>query len=569
MKNYVAFPPVKGVSFSDVFVLFMIFAFVSLVFFLGKEWKGDLSSVSKISLDYKYLPHYVVQSVSRIGIAYIFSLVFSIVYGYLTKKNKITEVVLISLLDILQSIPVLSFLPGVLLAMISLFPNKRIGVELASIILIFTGQVWNMAFSYYNSICTIPRDILEVGKIYKFSKFYRFIKIDLPYSAIGLVWNSMMSVAGGWFFLMACEMFVVKGKDFRLPGIGSYIQLAANEGNLEKVTVGLLVMVCIIVLLDIIVWRPLVVWSQKFKFDNVQGEDEKESFILNILRNSHMLESIWDLIESKIDKLNCYLIAKQPVYKERSLSKVRTIFVYLFFIFLLVLLVKGCVSAFEILSGLKISDIYLLLKAGLFSFLRTFIAISLASLWTVPLGVLIGMKPKIANVLQPIIQIAASIPATALFPIIIFFLIKLGGGLGFGSIFLMLLGTQWYILFNVIAGASAIPQDLKDITELYKIKGFRKWRVLILPGIFPYLVTGLITATGGAWNASIVSEYVVFGGEVYKTTGLGSLISEASSNGNFSILLASTLLMSLIVVTLNRFVWKKMFLLAEEKFRIE
>jgi len=569
MKNYVAFPPVKGISLSDILVLFIIFAFVSFIFFIGNEWKGDLNSVSPISLDYKNLPYYVVQSVSRIGIAYIFSLLFSIAYGYLTKKNKVTEVVLISLLDILQSIPVLSFLPGVLFAMISLFPNKRIGVELASIILIFTGQVWNMAFSYYNSICTIPRDILEVGKIYKFSRFYRFIKIDLPYSAIGLVWNSMMSVAGGWFFLMACEMFVVKGKDFRLPGIGSYIQLAANEGNLEKVIVGLLVMVIIIVLLDIIVWRPLVVWSQKFKFDNVQGEDEKESFILNILRNSHILESIWDAIESKIDKLNCYLIERKHFYKEQRLSKMSTIIVYALFIVLLIILVKGCITAFKILSGLKISDIYLLLKAGLFSFLRTFTAIAIASLWTVPLGVLIGMKPKIAKVLQPIIQIAASIPATALFPIIIFFLLKLGGGLGFGSIFLMLLGTQWYILFNVIAGAYAIPQDLKDITELYKIRGFRKWRVLILPGIFPYLVTGLITATGGAWNASIVSEYVVFGGEVYKTMGLGSLISESSSNGNFSILLASTLLMSLIVVTLNRFFWKKMFLLAEEKFRIE
>lgn len=570
MKIQVTFPPIKGISLSDLIVLVILFAIISLVFFLGKEWKGDLRSVASISLEYKYLPYYVIQSVSRIGIAYILSLIFSIGYGYLAKKNKITETILISLLDILQSIPVLSFLPGVLLAMISLFPNKRIGVELASIILIFTGQVWNMAFSYYNSISTIPRDILEVAKIHKFSKFYRFIKIDLPFSAIGLVWNSMMSVAGGWFFLMACEMFVIKDRDFRLPGIGSFIQMAANEGDLQKVFIGLLVMVIIIVFLDILIWRPLVVWSQKFRFDTVQSEEEKESFVLNILRESKLLEKIWDGVESRIDKINCYLVNKKKQDTDSiKKSPVKIFFISALLIGLLFLVLKGGITAFDMLSKITSQDFVLLIKAGGLSLLRTFGAIAIASIWTVPLGVMIGMKPKVANILQPVIQIAASIPATALFPIIIYFLLKIGGGLGFGSVFLMLLGTQWYLLFNVIAGASSIPQDLKDIADLYKIKGLRKWKVLILPSIFPYLVTGLITATGGAWNASIVSEYVVFGGEVQKTLGLGSLISESSASGNFSMLFASTLLMSLIVVTLNRFVWKRMFLLAEEKFRLD
>ncbi|MCX7771055.1 MAG: ABC transporter permease subunit [Proteobacteria bacterium] len=554
---------------SDLFVLIMLFAMISLVFFLGQEWKGDLKSVASISLEYKNLPYYVIQSVSRIGIAYILSLCFSIGYGYLAKKNRITETVLISLLDILQSIPVLSFLPGVLLAMISLFPNKRIGVELASIILIFTGQVWNMAFSYYNSISTIPRDILEVARIHRFSKFYRFIKIDLPFSAIGLVWNSMMSVAGGWFFLMACEMFVIKDKDFRLPGIGSFIQMAANEGDLQKVMVGLIVMVAIIVLLDILIWRPLVVWSQKFRFDTVQSEDEKESIVLNILRDSKILDKIWDSIESKIDKINNYLVNRQIRNIQVKKGVFKKLLIGIFFAFLFLLLFKGVITTINMLSEITFNDIFLLLKAGFLSLLRTLGAITIAAIWTVPLGVIIGMKPRVANVLQPIIQIAASIPATALFPIIIYFLLKIGGGLGFGSVFLMLLGTQWYLLFNVIAGASSIPQDLKDIAELYKIKGLRKWKILILPGIFPYLVTGLITATGGAWNASIVSEYVVFGGEVQKTLGLGSLISESSASGNFSLLFASTLLMSIIVVTLNRFVWKRMFLLAQEKFRLD
>ncbi len=545
-----------------------ILSFVGLIFFLGNQWKGDLSSVAVISLEYRYLPFYILQSISRIFIAYALSLIFSITYGYLAKKNPVTKAVLISLLDILQSIPVLSFLPGVLLAMISLFPNKRIGVELASIILIFTGQVWNMAFSYYNSISTIPRELEEVAKINRFSKFYKFLKLDLPFSSIGLVWNSMMSVAGGWFFLMACEMFVVKGKDFRLPGIGSFIQMSANNGDMQRVFIGLLVMIIIIILLDMIVWKPLVAWSQKFRIDTIVAEDEKESFVLDIFRSSKIMEKITEKIDNYLDRLN-----KRLMQREKRKEKTGRLFTYFFyliaFISITTILLKGLFEVGGLFLKIDKHSYILLLKAGFLSFLRTFSAIFIASLWTIPLGVVIGMKPGVARILQPVIQIAASVPATALFPIIIFFLIKFGGGLGFGSIFLMLLGTQWYILFNVIAGASSIPQDLKDTAKLYKISGIRKWKILILPAIFPYLITGLITATGGAWNASIVSEYVLFSGEVHKTLGLGSLISEASATGNYPILLASTILMSIIVVALNRFVWKRLFTLAEEKFRLD
>lgn len=570
MKLQKSFPSIKGFSLPDIIVLVMFFSIVGIIFFLGSQWKGDLASVANISLEYKYLPLYVIQSVSRIAIAYLLSLLFSITYGYITKRNKVTEVVMISLLDILQSIPVLSFLPGVLLAMISLFPNKRIGVELASIILIFTGQVWNMAFSYYHSVSTVPRDMIEVAKVNHFSKFYKFLRIDLPFSSIGLVWNSMMSVAGGWFFLMACEMFVVKGKDFRLPGIGSYIQLAANQGEMQKVTLGLGVMIVIIVILDFLVWRPLVVWTQKFRVDNVQSEDEKESIVLNLFMTSNIIDRLARKFDGFLDKLNLFMLNIERRTEKLTTKKSRFSFINLLVIFILFFIFfKGAKSGFSLLSQLTKDDFILLLKAGVFSFLRTLAAILLAALWTIPLGVTIGMKPKVARILQPIIQVTASVPATALFPVIIFFLIRLGGGLNFGAVFLMLLGTQWYILFNVIAGATAIPQDLKDMAKLYNLEGWKKWKILILPGIFPYLITGLITATGGAWNATIVSEYVVFGGEVKKTIGLGSLISEASATGNYSILVASTLLMALIVISLNRLVWKRLFTLAEEKFRIE
>jgi len=378
----------------------------------------------------------------------------------------------------------------------------------------------------------------------------------------------MMSVAGGWFFLMACEMFVVKGKDFRLPGIGSFIQMSANNGDMQRVFAGLTVMIIIIVLLDIIVWKPMVAWSQKFRIDTVVSEDEKESFVLDIFRSSRIMEKIIEKIDNRLDALNQNLMQKNIVK-----TKTNRFFTYIiyFALFMLIstLILKGLFEVGRLFFLIDKESYLLLLKAGFLSFLRTFSAILIASLWTIPLGVLIGMKPKVAKILQPVIQIAASVPATALFPIIIFFLIKFGGGLGFGSIFLMLLGTQWYILFNVIAGASSIPQDLKDTAKLYNISGIRKWKILILPAIFPYLITGLITATGGAWNASIVSEYVIFGGEVQKTLGLGSLISEASATGNYPILLASTIFMSIIVVSLNRFIWKRLFALAEEKFRLD
>lgn len=570
MKLQKSFPNLKGFSLPDIAVLMMFFSIVGIIFFLGSQWKGNLDSVATISLDYKYLPIYVIQSISRIGIAYIFSLIFSITYGYVTKKNKVTEAVMISLLDILQSIPVLSFLPGVLLAMIGLFPNKRIGVELASIILIFTGQVWNMAFSYYHSVSTVPRDLLEVAKVNHFSKFYKFLRIDLPFSSIGLVWNSMMSVAGGWFFLMACEMFAVKGKDFRLPGIGSYIQLAANNGEMNKVFLGLFVMIVIIIIIDFIIWRPLVIWTQKFRVDNIPSEDDKESFVLNLIMTSKIIDFLSKFFDNTFDRLNLYLLKIEERSERLTHKKNTASIIYLIIVLVIVtFFFNGAKKSINLLMQLNKEDIFLLIKAGLLSFLRTLVAILLGALWTIPLGVTIGMKPKVARILQPVIQVTASVPATALFPVIIFFLIKLGGGLNFGSIFLMLLGTQWYILFNVIAGATAIPQDLKDMAKLYNLEGVNKWKMLILPGIFPYLITGLITATGGAWNATIVSEYVVFGGEVKKTLGLGSLISEASATGNYSILLASTLLMAFIVICLNRLLWKRLFNIAEEKFRIE
>ncbi len=552
----------------DVWILLLIVGILSLIIYVASGWRSEMQPVIHISLDMKYIPLYAVNSVIRIFFAYALSLLFSIWYGYTANRSAIHEKVMIPLLDVLQSIPVLSFLPGVVLAMIAIFPHTRFGLEIASILLIFTGQVWNMAFSYYNSINTMPRELIEVTKVFRHSMFTKFLRLDLPFSAIGLIWNSMMSVAGGWFFLMACEMFVLKDRDFRLPGLGSYIQTAANAGDMIHVAYGICTMVLLIVLIDIFLWRPLVAWSSKFRIEMVQAEDERESFVLNALRKSPFIGMIQAAVAVCVTRVEA-TFERLELRQKTRFQAARKIMFLLTAIVTSAVLCWSVVKAVRMFLTLGLSDYLSVLTAAGFSIVRTSAALFIAALWTVPLGVYIGMNPKAAKVLQPIVQIVASVPATAVFPVILLFLIKLGGGLGIGSIFLMLLGTQWYILFNVIAGASAIPQDLRETAQIYRVEGIQKWKMLILPGIFPYLVTGLITATGGAWNATIVSEYVTFGGETMKTKGLGSLISESTVTGNFNLLLVSTVVMAMIVVSINRLLWKRLFALAQEKYRLE
>ncbi len=552
----------------DIVILFFIVGVLSIIVFIASGWRYEMQPSVEISLNPSYLPLYSANSLIRISIAYALSLAFSIWYGYTANRSRIHEKVMIPLLDVLQSIPVLSFLPGVVMAMIAVFPNRRLGIELASILLIFTGQVWNMAFSYYNSINTMPRELIEVTRVFRLNKFTRFLRLDLPFSAIGMVWNSMMSVAGGWFFLMACEMFVLKDRDFRLPGIGSYIQTAANQGDMVHVLYGIGTMISLIIILDILIWRPLVAWSQKFRIETVQAEDERESFVLDILRRSLFIEKVIRSLSGMINKIEAYYERIGNNFMMRFYRLRRAVSIVLA-LAAVMMISWAVVRAFKLFLGLDAEDYLLVLLSAFFSILRTTAALFIAAIWTVPVGVYIGMNPRAARLLQPIVQVVASVPATAVFPVILLFLLKLGGGIAIGSIFLMLLGTQWYILFNVIAGASAIPQDLRETARLYGLRGVRKWKTLILPGIFPYLVTGLITATGGAWNASIVSEYVTFGGETMKTRGLGSLVSESTVTGNFGLLLLSTAVMAIIVVSINRIFWKRLFTLAQEKYRLE
>jgi NitT/TauT family transport system permease protein len=457
-----------------------------------------------------------------------------------------------------------------MLAMVALFPGRQLGVEAGAILLIFTGQVWNMAFSFYASLKSVPNEMREAAKIYGFSWWQRFIEMELPFSAIGLVWNSMMSVAGGWFFLMACEMFVLGSRDFRLPGLGSYLQTAASAGDTRSILWGVVTMIAVIVLLDQFVWRPVIAWAEKFKVEQVESSDAPSSWVLNLIHRSHSLAQIRKRTVTPLgERVMLYFARVRTVDEGERRSLWKIWLTRLLAVVVLAAMAYGVVRVVLILTGLQKAELQ---EAGIglaATFLRVNLTLLLGALWTIPAGVAIGFNPKWARIAQPLAQIAASVPATALFPVVLLLLIRVGGGLGVGSIILLLLGTQWYILFNVIAGAIAIPTDLKECCSVFRIGGIERWKKLILPGIFPYLVTGMITASGGAWNASIVAEYFHFKGHIYTTTGLGATISQATDAGNFDLLLAATMMMAATVVTTNRLLWRKLYGLAATRFRLD
>ena len=561
--------------FIDLGVAAALLAGFYAVLWVAKFWFSAAIPEVAIYRSPAHLPLYAFYSVVRIFLAYLLSLVFAIAYGYTAAYNKRLEALMIATLDILQSIPVLSFLPGVMLAMMSLFPSRQLGIEFGAILLIFTGEVWNMAFSFYTSIKSIPRELHEACTINRFSAWQRLFQLELPYAAIGLMWNSMVSVANGWFFLMVCEMFPVGSRNFRLPGLGSYLQTAAANGDTHAVIYGIVTMILIIVMTDQLLWRPIIAWSDKFKFENVESANRITSPVLYILRNSNVLGIInRHTFGPAAERLYAHLARTREERISRhsgrkNTSSVQKILIAAGLIAVAIGVVIAAFHAVLLLRGMRWGDFFGLLKGASATFLRVNASLLIASLWTIPVGVAIGFHPRLANIAQPLAQIAASFPATALFPIILLGLIRLGLGLSVGSVALMLLAAQWYILFNVIAGATAIPSDLKEVATLFHFSSLQRWTTVILPGIFPFLITGLVTASGGAWNASIVAEYFKLQDRTLETIGLGAQISAASDRGNFPTLLLATIIMALMVVTINRLVWRPLYRLAETRYRLD
>jgi NitT/TauT family transport system permease protein len=562
----------------------LLFLFIAGVTYgivaLAARSAAPLTEKVAIDLSWRSLPVYAAYSTMRMAIAYILSLVFSVTYARLAAASRTSERVMLPLLDILQSIPILSFMPGIVLGLVALFPSRNLGLELAAIILIFTSQAWNIAFGFHQSLITIPKELSEAGKLYRLSFWQRFTRLELPFGMIPLVWNSMMSWAGGWFFLMAAEQFTLGDKDFQLPGLGSYLRTAADAGNFSALLLGLITLVLVVVALDVMLWRPMVAWANRFKVELAEAATVPTSPVLTALRRSALLHELTNRVlapvAGRIDrfftgqaqpsgKLDGRISVDQAANSARAAQRIGIVVTAL----LGAVAVWGAIGVVHLLATMTAQDWGAVATGTAATFLRTTVALLIGVAWTVPAGVAIGMNPRLASRFQPLVQVVASIPATALFPAVLLVMLSLPGGLNLAAIALMLLGTQWYVLFNVIAGAQAIPTDLREAAAICKLTGWRRWRYLILPVIFPFLVTGMITATGGAWNASIVSEYVTFGNQTYQTVGLGAVIAGAANTANFPLLLAGTLTMAVVVVLINRLFWRRLYRLAEQRFRLD
>ena len=562
--------------FIDGTVILLLLAIFLAIIKTGEYWLGKPLPETNISHSIAALPVYAFYSCVRIAVAYLLSLFFAVGYGYVAAYNKRVEAWMIAVLDILQSIPVLSFLPGVMLAMIALIPGHQLGIELGSIILIFTSQVWNMAFSFYSSLKSIPREMIEATRINRFSAWQRFWQLELPSAAIGLIWNSIMSVAGGWFALIACESFPLGQQNFRLPGLGSYLWEAASSDpvDVHGLIWGMVALILIIVACDQLIWRPLIAWSDKFKIEQVESSRTITSPILTLLQRPSRVLSMpgrsWDALNERVYKRLSHSEACRVVHAMDDESKRKGILVpSLMGFFVALFIFWGGFHAWEMIRGASVINLHHLFLAAGATYLRVNASLVIAALWTIPVGVAIGSNPRLGPVLQPITQLIASVPASAFFPVAMLLMMRLGLGLGIGSVALMLLGTQWYILFNVIAGAMAIPSDLKEAAAVYKFTRWQRWTRLILPGIFPYLITGMVTASGGAWNASILAEYGLLGNHTFRTIGLGAEITAAQSSNNLATLLLATILMAAVVVTTNRLVWRRLYKLAETRYKLE
>ena len=554
----------------DVLILIAVGALVAGVVALAQRWEAPIRPTVEIDLSPWALPRYTLLSLSRGFAAYLLSLVFTLVYGTIAAHGKRAEKILVPILDIGQGIPVLGFLPGLVLGMVALFPRTNVGLELACIVMIFTGQVWNMTFSYIASLRSIPNELNEVARIHRFSFWKRFWTVEVSSSVIGLVWNSMMSMAGGWFFLTVNEAFTLGDRDFRLPGVGSYMAVAIEKGDKAAMAWAVLAMTIMIVAVDQLLWRPLVAWSQRFRTAEVSGAPEARSWVLDLLRRSAVLRRL-RLKRRRRPKAPAAPLPPPPDDIPASAdagARVRAALLFVLGVGAAAAALLGAWKLVRLLSAVTPHD-WLVLAAALgATFLRTLAALALAVAWPVPVGILGGRSPVWSRRLQPIVQIVASFPAPMLFPLVTGALLLLHVPFAVIAAVLMLLGAQWYVLFNVLAGASAVPPDLIEAADVYGMAGRARWRKLFLPAVFPYLVTGLVTAAGGAWNASIVAETLVSGGRTLETFGLGSLITKATREANFPLLAAGVLTMSFALVLINRTVWRRLSRLAETKYAL-
>ncbi|MBJ9692153.1 ABC transporter permease subunit [Burkholderia cenocepacia] len=528
----------------------------------------------KISLDPSNLPEYALRTTLRMLAAMIASLVFTLVYGTLAAKSRRAGMVLIPILDILQSVPVLGYISFTVTFFLALFPGRVLGAELAAIFAIFTSQAWNMTFSFYQSLRTVPRDLSEVSRGFHLTPWQRFWKLEVPFSMPGLIWNMMMSMSGGWFFVVASEAITVGNQTIMLPGIGAYLAQAIADKNLGAVGWVIVAMSVVILAYDQFLFRPLVAWADKFRMENTASGDAPQSWLLDMMRRTHLIHQLlvpagWLLSQAARIPLRVPSLAGTRVRgaSARRSSRIGDI-VWGAFVIALTLYVVWRVVSF-VATGVTMGEVGHVLVLGLITLLRVLVLIAIASVIWVPLGVLIGLRPKLAEKIQPLAQFLAAFPANLLFPVFVIVIVHFHLNADIWLSPLIVLGTQWYILFNVIAGAMSYPNDYKEATKNFRIRGWQWWRQAMLPGIFPYYVTGAITASGGAWNASIVSELVQWGDTKVVAHGLGSYIAQTTAAGDFPKIILGIAVMSLFVTLFNRLLWRPMYAYAESRLRLD
>nr|CTQ98442.1 ABC-type anion transport system, duplicated permease component [Kibdelosporangium sp. MJ126-NF4] len=530
----------------------------------------ETTAPSTVSTDPAELPYYAARSLLRMFVALALSLVFTFVYATAAARLRRAEKVMLPVLDILQSVPILGFLSVTITGFIALFPGSQLGLECASIFAIFTSQAWNMTFAFHHSLVSQPRELDEAARNLRLSRWQRFWRVDVPSGMIPLVWNGMMSFGGGWFFLVASEALSVNNREYALPGIGSFVATATAEADLGKVLLAVAAMIIMVIGVNVLFWRPLTAWAERFRVEDSEAADAPRSLVLTVLRRSRipaLLGKAFGWLVAPLDRImSVFGLAEHPL---RTSPVRRRIGDVVFAVVVLAVIAYGTVRVVTYIADTAgFGEVGHALLLGLVTFGRVILLVVVASLVWVPIGVWIGLNPKVSRLAQPVVQVLASFPANFLFPIVTAVLVATGISLNWGGILLMALGAQWYILFNVIAGASAIPNDLREAAANLRLPRALWWRKLVLPAIFPSYVTGGITAAGGAWNASIVAEIVSYGTTTLTATGLGAYIANATSVGDGPRILIGVTVMSLYVVGLNRLFWRRLYALSERRFTL-
>jgi len=558
----------------DIVAIPLIFGVVFALIFGIRQMAAPVAVLQStaITLDPWNLPEYALRTVLRMLAALVASLVFTFLYGTLAGKSRRLAVVLIPLLDVLQSVPVLGYLSFTVTFFLGLFPNSVAGAECAAIFAIFTSQAWNMTFSFYQSLLTVPHDLDEAARAFRFSIWQRFWRLEVPFAMPGLVWNMMMSMSGGWFFVVASEAITVGDQHITLPGIGSYVALAIEHKDLIAVGWAILAMTVVIVLYDQLMFRPLVAWADKFRFENVGSQLAPESWLLDVLQRTRFVHAVTAPVGRAMSLLlrlpNAQFRVPIGVLARLAPSPRLVDLAWYALIALGALWALREVAAY-VSATLSWSDLLTTLRLGTYTMIRVAVLIAIATAIWVPLGVAIGLRPRLAEKVQPVAQFLAAFPANLLFPVAVVGIVHYGLNPSIWLAPLMILGTQWYILFNVIAGASTFPTDFTEAANSFRITGLLWWRKVMLPGIFPFYVTGAITASGGAWNASIVAEVVSWGDTKLTAPGLGAYIAQMTDAGDFPRIVLGIAVMSMFVILFNRLLWRPLYAHAARRLRLD